>query len=305
MKASEETPSAAIAMTRAFQDAGLPDGVLNLVWGKPAEVSSYLLDSPIIKKLSFTGSTPVGMLLQAQAAKRMIRCTMELGGHAPVMVFKDADIEAAAKMSAATKFRNAGQVCISPTRFYVEDAVYDEFADRMAEHAKGVVVGQGIEGSTQMGPLIGARRLDVMQDLVDDAVAHGAELLAGGSRLGNEGFFYKPTVLKGVPEDAKIMNEEPFGPVAPITSFNDKEDIISRANKLEYGLAGYAFTKDGALAQELGDRIDVGMFGVNHFGIATPETPFGGVNHSGYGTEGGEEGLQAYQRTKFISEIGV
>lgn len=305
MKASEETPSAAIAMTRCFQDAGLPDGVLNLVWGKPAEVSSYLLDSPIIKKLSFTGSTPVGMLLQAQAAKRMIRCTMELGGHAPVMVFKDADIEAAAKMSAATKFRNAGQVCISPTRFYVEDAVYDEFAERMAAHAKEVVIGQGIQDSTQMGPLIGARRLDVMQDLVDDAVSHGAELLAGGSRLGNEGFFYKPTVLKGVPEEAKIMNDEPFGPVAPVSSFSDKGDLIERANKLELGLASYAFTSNGALAQELGDRINAGMFGVNHFGISTPETPFGGVNHSGYGTEGGEEGLQAYQRTKFISEIGV
>ena len=305
MKAAEETPSAAIAMARCFQDAGLPDGVLNLVWGKPAEVSSYLLDSPIIKKLSFTGSTPVGMLLQAQAANRMIRCTMELGGHAPVMVFNDADIEAAAKLCAATKFRNAGQVCISPTRFYVEDGAYDEFAERMADHAKNVVIGQGIEDGTQMGPLIGARRLDVMQDLVDDAVSHGAELLAGGARLGNEGFFYKPTVLKGVPEDAKIMNEEPFGPVAPIASFSDKEDIIARANKLEYGLAGYAFTKNGALSQELGDRINVGMFGVNHFGISTPETPFGGVNHSGYGTEGGEEGLQAYQRTKFISEIGV
>jgi succinate-semialdehyde dehydrogenase/glutarate-semialdehyde dehydrogenase len=230
---------------------------------------------------------------------------MELGGHAPVMVFKDADIEFAAKMSAATKFRNAGQVCISPTRFYVEDAVYDEFAERMAQHAKDVVVGQGIQIETQMGPLIGARRLDVMQDLVDDAISQGAKLLAGGARLGNEGFFYKPTVLKGVVEGAKIMNEEPFGPVAPIASFSDKEDVINRANKLEYGLAGYAFTKDGALSQELGDRINVGMFGVNHFGIATPETPFGGVNHSGYGTEGGEEGLHAYQRTKFISEVGV
>ncbi|MAD94292.1 MAG: NAD-dependent succinate-semialdehyde dehydrogenase [Rhodobacteraceae bacterium] len=305
MKASEETPSAAIAIARCFQDAGLPKGVLNLVWGKPAEVSSYLLDSPIIKKLSFTGSTPVGMLLQAQAAKRMIRCTMELGGHAPVMIFKDADIEAAAKMSAATKFRNAGQVCISPTRFYVEDAVYDEFTERMVQHAKDIIVGQGIETGTQMGPLIGSRRLEVMQDFVDDAVSHGAVLLEGGSRFGNKGFFYKPTVLKDVPESAKIMNEEPFGPVAPIASFKDKEDIINRANKLEYGLAGYAFTKDGALSQELGDRINVGMFGVNHFGIATPETPFGGVNHSGYGTEGGEEGLQAYLRTKFISEIGV
>ncbi len=305
MKADEETPSSAIAMARCFQDAGLPDGVLNLVFGVPAEISSYLLDSPIIKKLSFTGSTPVGMLLQAQAAKRMIRCTMELGGHAPVMIFNDADIAAAAQMCSATKFRNAGQVCISPTRFYVQEGVYDEFAERMAQHAKDVVVGEGMVEGTQMGPLIGERRLGVMQDLVDDAVSHGAELLAGGERLGNKGFFYKPTVLKGVPEDAKIMNDEPFGPVAPVASFKDFDEVIERANKLEYGLASYAFTTDGAKANAIGDQINAGMFGVNHFGVATPETPFGGVNHSGYGTEGGEEGITAYQRVKFISEIGV
>ncbi len=305
MKADEETPSSAIAMARCFQDAGLPDGVLNLVFGVPAEISSYLLDSPIIKKLSFTGSTPVGMLLQAQAAKRMIRCTMELGGHAPVMIFNDADIAAAAQMCSATKFRNAGQVCISPTRFYVQEGVYDEFAERMAGHAKDVVVGEGLKDGVQMGPLIGERRLSVMQDLVDDAVSHGAELLAGGERLGNKGFFYKPTVLKGVSEDAKIMNEEPFGPVAPIASFKDFDEVIERANKLEYGLASYAFTTDGAKANAIGDQINAGMFGVNHFGVATPETPFGGVNHSGYGTEGGEEGITAYQRVKFISEIGV
>lgn len=305
MKADEETPSAAIAIARCFQDAGLPDGVLNLVFGVPSEISSYLLDSPIIKKLSFTGSTPVGMLLQAQAAKRMIRCTMELGGHAPVMIFDDADIAMAAKVCAATKFRNAGQVCISPTRFYVQSGVYDEFADRMATHAKEMNVGNGMEEGVNMGPLIGERRIDVMQDLVDDAVSYGAEILTGGERLGNKGFFYKPTVLKGVPEDAKIMNEEPFGPVAPVSSFSDFDEAVARANKLEYGLASYAFTTDGAKATALGDQINAGMFGVNHFGIATPETPFGGVNHSGYGSEGGEEGIQSYQRVKFISEIGV
>ncbi len=305
MKSDEETPSAAIAIARCFQDAGLPDGVLNLVFGVPSEISSYLLDSPIIKKLSFTGSTPVGMLLQAQAAKRMIRCTMELGGHAPVMIFDDADIATAAKLCAATKFRNAGQVCISPTRFYVQNGVYDEFAERFTQHTNEMIVGEGIAEGTQIGPLIGERRLEVMQDLVDDAVSHGAELLTGGERLGNKGYFYKPTVLKGVSEDAKIMNDEPFGPVAPIASFNDFDDVITRANKLEYGLASYAFTTNGAVAATLGDQINAGMFGVNHFGIATPETPFGGVNHSGYGSEGGEEGITAYQRVKFISEIGV
>lgn len=305
MKADEETPSAAIAITRCFQDAGLPDGVLNLVFGVPSEISSYLLDSPVIKKLSFTGSTPVGMLLQAQAAKRMIRCTMELGGHAPVMIFDDADIATAAKVCAATKFRNAGQVCISPTRFYVQNGVYDEFAERFAQHAKEMTVGEGINDGVKVGPLIGARRLDVMQDFVDDAISCGAKLLTGGERLGNKGFFYKPTVLKDVPEEAKIMNDEPFGPVAPVSSFTDFDDVVARANKLEYGLASYAFTSNGAVAAALGDQINAGMFGVNHFGIATPETPFGGVNHSGYGSEGGEEGITAYQRVKFISEIGV
>jgi succinate-semialdehyde dehydrogenase / glutarate-semialdehyde dehydrogenase len=305
MKADEETPSAAIAIARCLQDAGLPDGVLNLVFGVPAEISSYLLDSPVIKKLSFTGSTPVGMLLQAQAAKRMIRCTMELGGHAPVMVFDDADIPAAAKLCAATKFRNAGQVCISPTRFYVQSGVYDEFTERFTKHTEDMIVGEGINEGVQIGPLIGERRLDVMQDFVDDALSHGAKLLTGGERLGNKGYFYKPTVLKDVPEDAKIMTEEPFGPVAPIAAFTNFDDVIARANRLEYGLASYAFTSDGAKANALGDQINAGMFGVNHFGIATPETPFGGVNHSGYGSEGGEEGIAAYQRVKFISEIGV
>ncbi len=305
MKSDEETPSAVIAIARCFQDAGLPNGVLNVVFGVPSEVSSYLLNSPIIKKLSFTGSTPVGMLLQAQAAKRMIRCTMELGGHAPVMVFDDADIATAAKLCAATKFRNAGQVCISPSRFYVQSGVYDEFAERFTQHANALVIGDGTDPATEMGPLIGERRIDVMQDLVDDAVSHGAEILTGGERLGNKGYFYKPTVLKGVLEDAKIMNDEPFGPIAPIAAFTDFDDVVVRANKLEYGLASYAFTTNGSVAAALGDQINAGMFAVNHFGIATPETPFGGVNHSGYGSEGGEEGIQSYQRVKFISEIGV
>lgn len=305
MKADEETPSAAIAIARCLQEAGLPDGVLNLVFGVPAEVSSHLLNSPIIKKLSFTGSTAVGMLLQAQAAKNMIRCTMELGGHAPVVVFEDVDIEKASTLCVAAKFRNAGQVCTSPSRFYVQEKIYNEFAERFAEKASQLMVGNGLSEGVQMGPLIGARRLDVMQDMVDSALSKGAELLTGGGRLGNKGYFYKPTIIKDVPEDAKIMNEEPFGPIAPIAPFKDFDEAVASANRLPYGLSSYALTNDGAKAASLGSQINAGLFAVNHFGVATPETPFGGVNHSGYGSEGGEEGIQAYQRVKFISETGV
>ena len=305
IKASEETPATCIAIARCLQDAGLPDGVLNVVFGVPDDVSRHLLASPIIRKLSFTGSVPVGKHLQKLAADTLKRCTMELGGHAPVIVFDDADIEKTAKMAAAFKFRNAGQVCISPTRFYVQETVVDQFAETFAKTASELKVGSGMEEGVFMGPLIAERRLAVMQGFVDDAKAHGAEVMTGGERIGNQGFFYAPTVLKNVPEDAMIMNEEPFGPLAPIASFTDFDDMIARANKLSFGLAAYAFTQNGAQAAQLGERIETGMLAVNSFVVSTPETPFGGINESGYGSEGGIEGLDAYLRTKFITEIGV
>ncbi len=305
IKASEETPATCIAIARCLQEAGLPDGVLNLVFGVPDDVSRHLLASPIIRKLSFTGSVPVGKHLQKLAADTLKRCTMELGGHAPVIVFDDADIEKTVKSAVAAKYRNAGQVCVSPTRFYVQEKVVDRFAEAFAKTASELKVGNGMDEGVFMGPLIAERRLGVMQGFVDDAKAHGAEVMIGGERIGNQGFFYAPTVLKNVPEDAMIMNEEPFGPVAPITSFSDFDDMIGRANKLAFGLAAYAFTKNGAQAAQLGERIETGMLAVNSFVVATPETPFGGVNESGYGSEGGIEGLDAYLRTKFITEIGV
>ena len=305
IKASEETPATCIAIARCLQDAGLPDGVLNVVFGVPDDVSRHLLASPIIRKLSFTGSVPVGKHLQKLAADTLKRCTMELGGHAPVIVFDDADIEKTAKSAAAFKFRNAGQVCISPTRFYVQETVVDQFADAFAKTANELNVGNGMEDGVFMGPLIAERRLAVMQSFVDDAKAHGAEVMTGGERIGNQGYFYAPTVMKNVPEDAMIMNEEPFGPLAPISAFSDFDDMIARANKLQFGLAAYAFTKDGAQAAQLGDKIESGLLGVNSFVVSTPETPFGGVNESGYGSEGGIEGLDAFLRTKFVTEIGV
>jgi succinate-semialdehyde dehydrogenase/glutarate-semialdehyde dehydrogenase len=305
IKASEETPATCIAIARCLQEAGLPDGVLNLVFGVPDDVSRHLLASQIIRKLSFTGSVPVGKHLQKLAADTLKRCTMELGGHAPVIVFDDVDIEKTAKSAAAFKFRNAGQVCISPTRFYVQETVVDQFADAFAKTASELKVGNGMDEGVFMGPLIAERRLGVMQGFVDDAKAHGAEMMTGGERIGNQGFFYAPTVMKNVPDEAMSMNEEPFGPLAPITSFSDFDDMIARANKLQFGLAAYAFTKNGAQAAMIGDRIETGMLSVNSFVVSTPETPFGGINDSGYGSEGGIEGLDAYLRTKFVTEIGV
>ena len=305
IKASEETPSTCISIARCLQEAGLPDGVVNVVFGVPDDVSRHLLASPVPKKLSFTGSVPVGKHLQSLAAETLKRCTMELGGHAPVMVFEDADIEKTAKMAAGSKYRNAGQVCVSPTRFYVQEKVMDDFADAFAAAASEIRVGDGMEEGVGMGPLIGERRLGVMQSFVDDAREHGAEVLLGGERIGNQGFFYAPTVLKNVPEDAMIMNEEPFGPLAPIASFSDFDDVVARANKLSFGLASYAFTNDGARAAALGDQIEAGLLAVNSFVVSTPETPFGGINESGYGSEGGIEGLDAFLRTKFVTEVGV
>ncbi len=305
IKASEETPATCVAIARAFQEAGLPDGVLNLAFGIPDEVSRHLLADPRLKKLSFTGSVPVGKHLQKLAADNLMRCTMELGGHSPVIVFDDADVEKAAQMAAGFKFRNAGQVCISPTRFFVQENVVDKFTDAFVDATSKVKVGNGLDDGVAMGPLVAERRLDVMQTFVDDAKSCGAELVCGGERMGNQGYFYKPTVLKNVPEDAMIMNEEPFGPVAPIAPFADFDDVVARANKLMFGLASYAFTNDGARAAALGNKIEAGMLAVNSFVVSTPETPFGGINESGYGHEGGIEGLDVFLRTKFITEVGV
>ncbi len=305
IKASEETPSTCVSIARCLQEAGLPDGVVNIVFGVPDDVSRHILASPIPKKLSFTGSVPVGKHLQVLAADTLKRCTMELGGHAPVMVFEDADIEQTAKMAVGSKFRNAGQVCVSPTRFYVQEKIADDFTEAFVAAASEIKVGNGLDEGVGMGPLIGERRLGVMQSFVDDAKNHGAEVLIGGERVGNQGFFYAPTVLRNVPEDAMIMNEEPFGPLAPISTFSDFDDVVARANKLTFGLASYAFTKDGSRAAALGNEIESGLLAVNSFVVSTPETPFGGINESGYGSEGGIEGLDAFLQTKFVTEVGV
>jgi succinate-semialdehyde dehydrogenase / glutarate-semialdehyde dehydrogenase len=302
LKASEETPGSCVEMVRCFADAGLPAGVLNLVFGVPAEVSEHLLAKDAVRKISFTGSIPVGKHLAMLAAKGMKRTTMELGGHSPVVVFADADPDKAADTIAAFKYRNAGQVCISPTRFYVQEPVYKKFLTRFAEYAKAIKLGDGLDKDVTMGPMANARRIDAMDTFVNDAKGRGGNIVTGGSRHGNQGFFYQPTVVTDVPDDAKVMTEEPFGPIAPIVIFKSFDEVVERANSLPYGLAAYAFTSSNATAAAIGDAIQSGMVGVNSVAVSTPETPFGGVKESGHGSEGGIEGLGAYFNTKFISQ---
>ena len=303
IKPSEETPATAIAIGRALMEAGLPAGALNIVFGVPAEVSEHLLASPIPRKLSFTGSVPVGVHLQQLAAKNMIRCTMELGGHSPVMVFDDADIEAAALHCAGGKFRNAGQVCISPTRFFVQESVHDAFLAAFKKHVEALNVGNGLESGVTMGPLLADRRLDVMDSFVEDAVSSGGQIVVGGARMQSPGSFFEPTLIQNVPDHAKIMTEEPFGPVVPTASFASLDEVVSRANSLPFGLAAYAFTSNPKTSRILKSEIESGMLAINSMHIHSVETPFGGLKHSGYGYEGSIEGLEAFLVTKYSSEI--
>ena len=301
VKAPEETPAAPAALIKAFADAGLPPGVLGLVYGNPAEISSYLIPHPIIRKVTFTGSIPVGKQLAALAGQHMKRATMELGGHAPVIVCEDADIALAVKTAGAAKFRNAGQVCISPTRFLVHKSVANDFAQAFADQAKGLKIGDGMTEGTQMGPLANPRRIDAMSAFTDDAVKKGAKLLTGGQRIGSTGNFFQPTILSDVPLGAKVFNDEPFGPMAAIRPFDTLEEAIREANRLPYGLAGYGFTKSLKNADLLARRLEVGMVWINMPAMPSAEMPFGGVKDSGYGSEGGPEALEAYLNTRAIA----
>ncbi len=303
VKAPEETPASPAELIRAFADAGVPAGVIGLVYGIPAEVSEYLIPHPVIRKISFTGSTPVGKHLAALAGQHMKRATMELGGHAPVMVFNDADLDMAIEISAMSKYRNAGQVCVSPTRFLVQDGVADRFVEGFVKAAEAIKVGNGLEADTVMGPLANERRIPAMEALIQDAVSNGGELKTGGKRIGNKGNFFEPTVLANVPTSAKIMNDEPFGPIAIINRFSTYEDAINEANRLPFGLASYAFTGSVKTAHALGREVEAGMLTINHNGLALPEVPFGGVKDSGYGTEGGSEAVAAYLETKYVTQM--
>lgn len=305
VKAPEETPASPAELIRAFADAGLPPGVLGLVYGDPAEISSYLIAHPVIRKVTFTGSTQVGKQLAALAGQHMKRVTMELGGHAPVIIAEDADIDLAVKCSGAAKFRNAGQVCISPTRFLVHEKIRGDFESALVRHVESLKVGDGLEEGTQMGPLANPRRITAMADLTEDAIQKGAKVLAGGGRIGESGNFWQPTVLTEVPQAARIFNDEPFGPVAAIRGFSTLEEAIAESNRLPYGLAGYAFTRSLKNADLLTRRVEVGMLWVNMPAMPTVELPFGGLKDSGYGSEGGPEAVEAYLNVRTVSVMNA
>ena len=298
-KAPEEAPASTGAVMRCIADAGIPGDAVQLVFGDPAMISRHLLASPVIRKVSFTGSTAVGKHLMRLAADNVQRITMELGGHAPVLVFDDCDLEVTLDKVVAQKFRNAGQVCVSPTRFYVQEGIYDAFVRGFAERTSRVKVGDGLDPATQMGPLANARRAPALEGLIEDAVAKGARIVAGGER-GDQGYFFQPTALADVPLEALAMNEEPFGPLALIRTFATEDEAMVQANRLPYGLAAFLFSEDGRRINRVADALESGMVGVNGFAISSHDMPFGGIKESGFGSESGPEGLDGYLVTKAI-----
>ncbi|MBB3955281.1 NAD-dependent succinate-semialdehyde dehydrogenase [Novosphingobium sediminicola] len=305
VKGPEEAPGSCAELVRAFVDAGAPAGVVNLVYGTPAEISEYLVPHPLVRKISFTGSTVVGKHLASLAGQHMKLTTMELGGHAPVLVFADADPVATARALVGNKFRNAGQSCVNPTRFLVEDSIFDAFTAAFVAAASALKPGGGLDPDTTTGPLANIRRVEAMERLTADALAKGAKLHCGGQRVGNKGFFFAPTVFTDVPVDAALMNEEPFGPIAMINRWSDRDALYAEANRLPYGLSAYAFTASNATANEVTQRVESAMISFNHFGLGHPETPFGGMKDSGYGFEGGSEAIEPYLQTRFITKMDL
>ncbi|AJY03499.1 NAD-dependent succinate-semialdehyde dehydrogenase [Burkholderia vietnamiensis] len=302
IKPGEESPATALALARALDDAGLPKGVLQVVFGVPDQVSTQLIASPVIRKVTFTGSVPIGRLLSARAAEGVKPITLELGGHGPVLVFNDADVEKAAVEGAANRFRGTGQVCISSTRFLIQREVYDEFVGHFVRATSALKVGNGMDAGTQVGPLANPRQLAKMEELIADAVERGATILAGGKRIEGEGYFFEPTVLADVPKDARVMHEEPFGPIAVLMRFDALADGLAEANRLPYGLSAYAFTSSARTAIDAADGLEAGMIGINQYRIVSTELPFGGMKESGHGSEGGTEGIEYYLTHKFISQ---
>lgn len=304
-KAPEETPASPAALLKCFVDAGIPAGVVGLVFGNPAEISNYLIPHPIIRKVTFTGSTAVGKQLAALAGQHMKRVTMELGGHAPVIVAEDADVSLAVKAAGAAKFRNAGQVCISPTRFLVHSSIQEEFTKAFVAYTQKLKLGDGLAEGTTLGPLANARRVTAMAGVVDDARKRGAEVLTGGERVGDTGNFFAPTIISNLPLESDLFNNEPFGPIAGIRSFDRLEDAIAEANRLPFGLASYAYTRSFKNVQLLANKVEAGMVWINQPALPSAELPFGGIKDSGYGTEGGPEAMEAYLNTKSVAVVGV
>lgn len=300
LKPAEETPGTAVELMHVFADAGLPTGVLSLLLGDPAQISDTLIRSPVIRNVTFTGSVPVGKHLAALAGSLMKPVTMELGGHNPVLILNDADTEQAAALAATAAFRNAGQICTSPTRFYVQCQAYQLFLDEFVKATRALSMGHGFDPASQLGPVINARRLNTITQLVDRTVAAGARLLTGGTRLDSQGYFYPPTILTDIPADSAFMKEEPFGPVAGVFAFDDVGEGVALCNRSELGLAAYVFTASTDLAHKLAWTLEAGVIGINQFSVSRPEIPFGGVKDSGQGREGGHEGLKAFLVTRTL-----
>lgn len=305
VKGPEETPFSPMSLFRALEEAELPAGVAQLVYGTPAEISAHLIPHPTIRKVSFTGSVPVGKHLAAMAGQHMKRVTMELGGHGPVIVTEDADLEQAAAAMVAAKRRNAGQVCISPTRFIVQEKVHDAFLERYVAGLRAIRVGNGLAEGTTMGPVVSERRRQAIESLVADAVERGAAIATGGGRLGNEGNFLEPTVLTGLDPEMRVMNEEPFGPLSLFVPYRTFDEAIAEANRLPFALAAYGFARSSAAVAAIGERVESGMISINHLGLSLPETPFGGMKDSGYGSEGGAEAIENYLSAKFVTELPI
>lgn len=300
-KPAEETPSSCVMLVEELVSAGVPPRAINLVFGLPDHISSHLIASPIVRKITFTGSVPVGKILAAKAGEHMKPATMELGGHAPVIVFNDVDVGQVAEYLVARKFVNAGQVCVAPTRFYVDHRIHDEFVSRFTALSSKLKVGDGLNPNTTMGPLANQRRVDAVEEMISEAVDKGAKVHLGGKREGNRGFFFSPTVLSDVSPDCQLMHQEPFGPVAPVCRFDDEAEVLTRANALNFGLSSYLFTSDERRQRRMAEYLQAGVIGVNNVPFHLPELPFGGWKDSGYGTEGGIEMLQSYLRTKVVS----
>jgi succinate-semialdehyde dehydrogenase/glutarate-semialdehyde dehydrogenase len=302
IKPAEETPATAALLVQVLQEVGLPAGVVNLLCGAPDRVSRTALGSGVIRKLSFTGSVAVGKQLAALAAPHLVKCTLELGGHAPTIIFDDAELDSTVALLAERKARVSGQVCNSPTRFYVQEGLYPRLRDALAQAMQAVRIGDPLSADTQMGPLINERRRLAVEAFVADATARGARIAAGGGRVGSRGQFHALTLLDEVPDDARIMREEPFGAVAALQPFRTLEEVVAKANGLPYGLAAYVFSRSARTLQTMTQELEVGLLGLNSCNIAAAETPFGGVKDSGYGSEGGTEGIEGYLVTKHVAE---
>lgn len=305
LKGAEETPSGPMRLVEAFHDAGVPEGAVNLIFGKPSEISEYLIPHPSIRLVTFTGSVPVGQHLAALAGKHMKPVIMELGGNSPVVVWRDVDIEKVAAQSAVGKARNAGQVCVSPTRFFVHSDIYDQFVEAFAESAKALKAGDALDLKSEMGPLINQRRMAAIEDYVADALARGSRMIAGGERTGDRGFIYPLTVIANVTDDVRAMREEPFGPVALVAPIDSVDEAVAKANSVPFGLAAYAFTDSASVSARLIDEIECGSLSINHFTSSFPEVPFGGIKDSGYGREGGTEGLDCYTYVKGVTQLNA